>query len=160
MEPLWKKVNNQRFDKRLTFSSPELLWEECMSYFSWCDENPWMKDDWVGKDAQKVQRLTARPYTWTGLCLFLNSPDNRFRLFKTSITYKESIEFQNVIANITHVIETQQVEGAMVGTFNVNLVARLNNIAERVESTNVNINTEMLSIDEIKQVGKALEEGY
>lgn len=108
----------------MLFASPTLLWESACEYFEWCDTNPWMKKDWVGKDATEVDRPNARPYTMSGLCLFLDCSDSYFREFKSNPPKGSTEDFLTVITRIEQTIYTQKFEGAVVGAFNANIIAR------------------------------------
>ncbi|MBA9076087.1 DNA-packaging protein [Rufibacter quisquiliarum] len=108
----------------MLFASPILLWESACEYFEWCDNNPWFKKDWVGKDANEVDRPNARPYTMSGLCLFLDCSESYFRVFKSNPPKKASEDFLTVITRIEQTIYTQKFEGAVVGAFNANIISR------------------------------------
>lgn len=117
----WKLRSKHGRDK--LFVSASLLWEAACEYFEWCDNNPWTKKDWVGKDADEVTRETQRPYTLTGLCLYLDCNSAYFRTFKHQLPEGEE-DFNTIITRIEEVIYTNKYEGAAVGAFNANIIAR------------------------------------
>lgn len=117
----WKLRSKHGRDK--LFATPELLWEAACEYFEWCDNHPWTKQDWVGKDADQVTRETQRPYTLTGLCLYLNCSTSYFREFKSNPPVNTE-DFLTVITRIEETIYTMKYEGAAVGAFNANIIAR------------------------------------
>ena len=102
----------------LIFSTPEILWESAVEYFEATDKRKWEKDDWVGKDAVKVTRKVDTPYSLSGLCLFLECSEETFRL------YEARKDFVEVTARIRQIMYTQKFEGATVGAFNANIIAR------------------------------------
>jgi hypothetical protein len=139
----WKKRNKHGRDK--LFASPELLMEAVEEYLQFIDDSPWMNKEAIkgGEFAGQIISIpTARPYTLSGLCLYLSCDTSYFRKFKTTC----SVDFFTVISRIEEIILTQQVEGAMVGAFNSNLTARLNGISDKRE------------IDHTLKVGKDLQD--
>lgn len=117
----WKLRSKHGRDK--LFATPELLWEAATEYFEWCDNHPWTKKDWVGKDAFEVEREVSRPYTLSGLCVYLDCSTSYFREFKRIIQDKDK-DFLTVITRIEEVMFTQKFEGAAVGAFNANIISR------------------------------------
>lgn len=128
----WKLRSKHGRDK--LFESPELLWEAACEYFEWCDKNPWIKVEQakqkpeVYKDKkgnvkvtpQLFKLPTQRPYTLTGLALYLDVSKNYWEEFK-----KASHEgFLGVITRVEETIYTQKFEGAAVGAFNANIISR------------------------------------
>lgn len=113
----WKQRTKHGRDK--LFSSPQVLFEEACKYFQWCDDNPWHRVDFRGKDAEEVQIPTQRPYTWEGLENYLGIYS--LRDYKTNEEYSE---FKEVITMIGSIITQNKMEGAMVGAYNANIVAR------------------------------------
>lgn len=111
------------------YQSPEELWEDCIGYFEETDKRKWVRKDWVGKDAVEVERETETPYTLTGLFVFLDI--NR----KTWDLYREREEFIPVVTRVEQICTTQKVEGALVGAFNQNIVARLEGLKEQTDLT-------------------------
>ena len=149
----WKLRSKHGRDK--LFASPDLLWDAACEYFQWCADNPWMKMEQtratkaslvvkstkgeIGEISTKeptdlTSLPTARPLTLTGLCLYLDCAENYFRVFKTNC----SDDFLTVVTRIEHVIETQQFEGAAVGAYNANIIARKLGLSEK---SDVNIKT-------------------
>ena len=126
-------LNNQFWKLRsthgrdLTFSTPEKLWESCCEYFEATDQRKWVKKDWVGKDAFEVKRETETPYTLTGLFVFLDI------VKQTWANYREKEGFVDVIARVEQIIYTQKFEGASVGAFNANIIARDLGLKEQSE---------------------------
>lgn len=145
-EPFWKRRSKHGRDK--LFASPDLLWEAACEYFQWCDENPWIRTDFKGKDATKVKIPTARPYTLTALCLYLDCAESYFRQFRADIRKRQEAgygddtdkkaqdnDFLTVISHIQRTIYAQKFEGAAVGAFNANIISRDLGLVDRKDVT-------------------------
>ena len=109
--------------------SPQELWEYACEYFQLCDNTPWVKTDFKGKEAEKVEIPTARPYTWGGFDEFLRANKVLAKLedYKANNTNAQGVkpydEFSGVITRIRNIIRTQKLEGAMVGAFDARIVS-------------------------------------
>ena len=116
----WKLRSKHGRDK--LFESPELLWESACEYFEWCDENPWMKEKTVQTDKgfSKEKTPTQRPYSRSGWRLYIGCSENWLSEFKKTATD----DFLEVIETVENCIDKQQWEGATVGAFNANIIAR------------------------------------
>lgn len=112
----WKLRSTHGRD--LIFSSPQILWQACIEFFEAWDQRVWVKKDWVGKDAIPVDRETRAPYTLTGMFTFLDIDR------KTWDLYRNREEFIPIISRVEQIIFTQKIEGAAVGAYNANIVAR------------------------------------
>ena len=144
----WKLRSKHGRDK--LFASPPLLWDAACEYFQWCMDHPWLKmeqtkatkssvafkikdgevADMAVKDPADLTGLpTARPFTLTGLCLYLDCDESYFRKFKANC----SEDFFTIVTRIEHVIETQQFEGAAVGAYNANIIARKLGLADKTD---------------------------
>ncbi|MCD6012894.1 MAG: packaging protein [Flavipsychrobacter sp.] len=123
----WKLRTKHGVDK--LFKDPQLLWEQACEYFEATDSRKWVKDDWVGKDAIKVERKNETPYTKSGLALYLDCD------WRTIEALKEDTnkDFLHIITRIEQIIYTQKIEGASVGAFNPSIVARELGLAEKQE---------------------------
>lgn len=114
----WKQRSKHGREK--IFSSPKILWEACCEYFEATDARKWMRTEFNGKDAVECKIPTETPYTLTGLCLFLDVNTKYFNQFDS----KCSEDFSNVLTRVREIIYTQKFEGAAVGAFNANIIAR------------------------------------
>jgi len=113
------------------FASPELLWKAAQEYFKHTDKRKWVKKDWVGKDALKVERETETPYTISGMCLYFDCSREWWNEFKNS----KHEDFIQVITRIEQIIYTQKFEGAVVGAFNANIISRDLGLIDKSELT-------------------------
>lgn len=111
----------------LIFASPEILWEAAKEYFEATQNRPWIKKDWVGKDAVEVERETTPPFTLTSLRLFLDISH------QTWSDYRNRKDFVEVVTRIEDVIYSQKFEGATVGAYNANIIARDLGLADKQE---------------------------
>lgn len=126
----WKLRSKHGRDKLFTSSS--LLWEAAQEYFEWCDENPWIVHSAVKAGdhfGETVEAPTARPYTLKGLCIYLGCGSAFFRNFKQTADE----DFKSVIDLIEETLYTQKFEGAAVGAFNANLIARDLGLSDKKE---------------------------
>lgn len=110
------------------FESPKVLWEGACEYFEYIDNNPVEVEDNKGTKNVNTIKL-KRPYTWTGLELFLGI--NSFEEYKSD---KESYkDFSEIIRRIDKIIYTQKFEGATIGIFKENIIARDLGLADKVK---------------------------
>lgn len=155
----WELRSKHGRDK--LFATPELMWEAAKEYFEYCIETPWVKyeqsktpikpmlDDLTGEmiwPSQLVEIPTARPFTLMGLCLYLDCNTQYFAEFKRNLTPNDK-DFSVVIARIEDIIRNQKFEGASVGVFNANIIARDLGLMDNVNN-NVTFNTEVNVKDE------------
>ena len=132
----WKLRSKHGRDK--LFATPELLWEAACEYFEWIDENPLIEIDYVGKDAEKVERPHTRPYTIQGLCLYLDCGTQFFNQFEASLKDKHddiSIGFSLIVSRIREIIYKQKFEGAACGFYNANIIARDLGLSDKKDLT-------------------------
>lgn len=119
----WKLRSKHGRDK--LFDSPELLWDAACEYFQWCEDNPWEKTETTEKpngiDVKTTP--TARPFTMQGLCLYLDCNTKYFNNFKKQLPENEK-DFNYIITRIEETVYKQKYEGAAVGAFNANIIAR------------------------------------
>jgi hypothetical protein len=128
------------------FSDPEIFWQECVRYFTWCEENPLYEEDFRGKDADRVEIRKMRAFTWTGLEVFL---DCDLRRYRAAVSDQENVhrldlseDFVRVISRVSKIMYTQQYEGAAAGLLNSNLAARYLSLSDKAEVTNINTSKE------------------
>ncbi len=136
----WRLRTKHGRDKN--FKTPEDLWQACVEYFEVTDKRKWIKVDFRGKNASKVNIPTDTPYTMTGLYLFLGIDDQTWINYRTKENYKEYFE---VVTRVDQIIYTQKFEGAAVGAFSSNIIARDLGLAEK--TLNENSNKTAISFD-------------
>ena len=118
------------------FSTPEILESACEEYFKATDErNDWDGQNWVGKDGEEVVVKKKVPYSLKGLCVFLGVSSHYFSEFKKSETFKSNKDFLEVYTRIEDIIQTQQIDGSMMGYYNASLTARLNGLVDKTDMT-------------------------
>lgn len=120
---------------------PQQLWELACEYFERCAGTPWLKRDYKGKDAIEVDIPTSTPFLWAGLddYVFEKGIISNLKDYRTGSRNKDFKdgaywEFSEVIRAIDDIMRRQKLEGAMVGAYNPNLVARLEGLADKTES--------------------------
>lgn len=118
------------------YDSPETLEDSCNAYFEWCSNNPWMRSELIrgGDLAGKIIEVPIqRPYTVIALCFHIGVAT------KTWYNYEKDPEFLHITTHVHEKIRNQKLEGAIVGIFNSNIIARDLGLAD---NQNVDIKTE------------------
>jgi len=133
----WKLRAKHGRDK--IFSSPEMFLDAAYEYLEHCDKNPWNKMEVVrtGQDAGKLLPVPVkRPYSIEGLCIFLGITSHTFNNYEKDEKYKD---FFQVFMHIRDIIENNQMEGATVGAYNANIIARKLGLTDnqRIEVPNI-----------------------
>lgn len=131
----WKQ--RSKHGRNTLFANAEALWEAAREYFEWCDNNPWLKAEAIksGDMAGEIMKVpTARPYSLSGLLLYCGANETFWRQFKATDAGK-SEDFSSIITHIEEVINTQQFEGASVGAFNANIIARKLGLSDKQDVT-------------------------
>ncbi len=103
------------------FKTGEDMLDAAEEYAQWCEDNPLYKSEWKDKGLEEIP--LRRPYTLIGFCLFCGVNSVYFAQFKKSSAGKKG-DFPKVIATIEEMIYNQKYEGAAVGHFKENLIAR------------------------------------
>lgn len=124
---IWQLADPTKVGRPPLFENPFELWNEVVKYFQWVDENPILKTDFKGKEADIVHYDLQRPYTWQGLYVFLGVKDLEH--------YKTKIEFSEIIAHIGNIIYSNKYDGASVGIFNPNIIARDLGLMDKTDIT-------------------------
>lgn len=105
----------------------DLAWQQ---YFQWCDENPWYKNEAIksGENAGQIIAVpTARPYSEVGFCAFHNLGEKYITELSHTLEGKKdpiSKELSNILTQARAKCRAQKFEGAAVGAFNANIIAR------------------------------------
>lgn len=113
------------------FDSPDALWDACVEYFEWVDDNPLKASELVKFQGQATVASVPkmRAMTITGLCIFLDIGTT------TWDSYREKEDFQGVVTRVENVIRTQKFAGAAADLLNPNIIARDLGLADKQEQT-------------------------
>ena len=115
----WKLRSKHGRDK--IFESPEILWEACQEYFEATDKRKWKKIEFNGRDATRCEIDIDTPYTLAGLCTFLDINVRTWNDYKNRESHRD---FLPVVIRVEQIMFSQKFEGAAVGAFNANIIAR------------------------------------
>lgn len=145
----WKLM--KRHGRKEKFSSPESLWDEACKYFDWCSTNKYKcnRTKRKGDFSQIYTENAYRPFSIAGLCLYLNASVQWWYSLKGASRKKEDKDLFDIITRIEEIIETQQFEGASVGVFNANIIARkLGLMNKQQQEVNAKVSGLIISIKE------------
>ena len=132
---LWKTRSKHGRDK--IFATADDLWNAAIEYFNYCDNNPLTKHEVIksgNRAGEVVEFPISRPYTLTALCIFLGVNTKYFHDFKKHLKENET-DFSEVITRIEDSIYNQKFEGASVGLFNANIIARDLGLMDKTDVT-------------------------
>jgi len=107
-------------------TTPEQLWEQAVSYFKWCTDNPIKPKKTLtsGKEAGKqVEMVVARPFTIEGMCLHCGI--NRRYITEIEATHGKDSKWYMVMEKILMVIYTQNLEGGLADLYNPIMVSKV-----------------------------------
>ena len=119
------------------FDTPEALWSAFQDYIDWVKNNPIIEIDYRGKDAERVELPHKRPLTIHGFQSFIGAGMHWFTEFKKlSQTYKNNECFSYVYTRIENECRADKFDGAAVGVYNANIIARDLGLTDRVNVSN------------------------
>lgn len=110
------------------FDKPEDMWNKAQEYFEFMEDNPIEIDENVGsRNINKVKK--KRPFSIKGFCIFSSMTTQTF------YNYKKREDFFDITRVIEEICQTQQLEGANIGIFQQNIVARQLGLSDKVDQT-------------------------
>lgn len=111
------------------FAAPGDLWNACLEYFGWVEDNPLMETRAFGsKDGpQTIELPKMRAMTIASLCIFLDIDTS------TWDEYRNREDFTGVTSRVDHIIRTQKFQGAAADLLNANIIARDLGLADKQE---------------------------
>lgn len=131
-----EKKKNAPPIKKKYIDTPEKMWELFKAYAEKTKSNPILVHDFVGKDAEEVQRKKERPLTMEGFEVYVYDQglnDGLQHYFaNTGGNYSS---YLTVCARIRNSIRNDQIEGGMAGIYNPSITQRLNNLVEKQDLT-------------------------
>jgi hypothetical protein len=121
--------------------TPEKMWELFEEYRTLTKQSPRYRTQFVGRDGVMVKEPLERPLTLEGFETYL---------FEKDIISDVSDYFENkddrysdyvpICRMIKKIIRKDQIEGGMVGQYNPSITQRLNNLVEKTDNKNENLN--------------------
>ena len=118
----WKLRTSHGRDK--IFESPTVLWEACAEYFEACETMP-LREERVFANGKRRNVSLMRAFTLRGMFVFLDIDRKTWEL------YSNREDFIPIVEQIENIIYTQKFEGAAVGLFKENLIARELGLADK-----------------------------
>jgi hypothetical protein len=114
----WKARSSH--GRKPIFASPEDLWDACVQYFEWVEDNPLLAAEVVKYqgEATLTEVPKMRAMTISGLCIFLDIGRN------TWDEYRGRDGFTNIVTQAEEIIRTQKFSGAAAELLNPNIIAR------------------------------------
>jgi hypothetical protein len=111
------------------FANPDDLWNACVQYFEWTEDNPLEVSELVKFQGEaKIATLPKmRAMTIEGLCIFLDIAR------KTWDNYREREDFLQVVTRVEEVLYNQKFSGAAADLLNPNIIARDLGLSEKKE---------------------------
>lgn len=132
------------------------MWQLFQCYKTWAKDNPKLIKDWVGKDADEVNREKERPLTLEEFEDWVADNGGPWELDQYFANREGRYEeFVSVCARIRRAIRADQIVGGMAGIYNPSITQRLNNLVERTEN-NQTITLEQLDYSKLSD--EALKE--
>ena len=118
--------------KHKYIETPEKMWELFEAYKEAVKLNPFLVQDYVGKDGEMVYRERERPLTFEGFydycyenigCIdqYFENRDGRYA------------DYVAICSRIKKIIRKDQIEGGMASIYNASITQRLNGLADKKE---------------------------
>ena len=117
--------------------SPEKMWDLFVSYKKETKGNPIIVKDWVGKDAEPVNRERERPLTMVGFECYCMKHTNISYPDLTAYFDEKNKSYENyfpIASRILAEIKNDQISGGMAMVYSQSLTARLNGLVDKKET--------------------------
>jgi len=115
--------------------TPQEWHQKVVDYCEWHEKRTWEKKEAVKSGAlagELVSIPTTPPMSIKGLCLFAGIDRKTFNNYESAKGYED---YFLITAWARDIIENQQFEGASVGTYNANIIARVQGLTEKTDIT-------------------------
>lgn len=115
--------------------TPEMLLELFEEYKDEVKDNPIVKNDFTGKDADEVFKKLERPLTMEGFECFVFDKGivNDLGDYFSNKNGKYA-DFSTICSHIRKKIRRDQIEGGMAGIYNPSITQRLNGLVEKTQA--------------------------
>lgn len=116
------------------FAAPDDLWDACVEYFAWTDDNPLYERKAFGsKDGpQTIDLPKMRAMSVSALCIFLDISPH------TWADYRAREDFTPICSRVDEIIRSQKFQGAAADLLNPSIIARDLGLADKSEHSGPN----------------------
>lgn len=164
--------NRKKHGRNRAFTTGDELETAWIEFFQWCNDNPWYRNEAIksGESAGQIIPIpTQRPYTEAGFQAYHSLGERYIQQLTKSLEGKEDDDSKDISSVLTwarNVCLSNKLEGAIVGAFNANIIARIDGYVEKtsIELSSVKIenatpdNSKLLE-DTIRQLNEIDNEG-
>jgi len=129
-------TTKKKMGKPKYIETPCRLAELFEAYKQWVQLNPWIIDDFVGKDGKRVERKKQIPLTWFSFEKWLR--DNQILCELSNYLSNKDDRYSDyapIIRAIKNEIYDHKYIGAVVGAFQQNIIARDLGLVEKQHTT-------------------------
>jgi len=147
---LYKIAGLGKVGRPRLFSRPIDLKNACDEYFAWCIENPLMETDYRGKDADQVLLPHPRPFTLSGLMVYLGTSEKYWQTFRHTMEEQKHDEFLYIITHVEQTMRSQKFEYAATGFFNANIISRDLGLIDKTDITSGGESISPITMIEVK----------
>lgn len=139
----WEARTKHGRDK--LFANPAVLWDACMEYFEWVEDNPLHEEKaFGGKDGPStIDVAKMRAMSIGGLTLFLDIE------YQTWSRYRANKDFSEVCTRVEEIIRQQKFTGAAADLLNPAIIARDLGLVDKREIKSANVNITKQITDEM-----------
>ena len=135
-QPVWSN-HKTAISKNGTksFKTPDELWAAACDYFDYIQKNPIIKKEFIKTGpfaGTEVPVEVPRPFNWSGLNTFMTINGITTSLYRYRYNDGDAYnDYQPVIKLIDDIMFNQKFEGAVVGIFKENIIAREIGLADK-----------------------------
>ena len=99
---------------------------------------------------ETIEIKLPKPLTIISFCLFIGTTEKSFFNWLNNESENEDKELLQFITHVRDEIKDFQLSGASNGIYNMQIVARMNNLNETIKTENTNVETIVLNIESKK----------
>jgi len=116
--------------------TPERLWDLFHLFMQWVKDNPYLVQDYVGKDGIRVDREKQRPLTFIGFEKYLALEE----IVSDLSSYEKNLDnryelYVPIVSRIRKICNGEIIEGASAGVYNAMIASRVASLIDRSEQT-------------------------
>jgi hypothetical protein len=119
------------------FKTPEELfnaWKEYKEHKN-SEGRKWVKVQYVGKDAERVEDIPPMPYNEKGFFVWYKEKYDKYIHQYFDGTYDFGDEFLGIVTHIKADRDDNIITGSLLGFFNANMGNRITGLTENVQNT-------------------------